>query len=124
MLGGKQIEDWLDMKAAEALIAWTPSRMVDNPTAGQVKIGPLFQRELHNDWSAPYAKSGGAANVFWREIEGWEAVAFVFIEFNTLVARDGIPPEVAHEAFLNIDEYAERISPEMSGARKRDNSDA
>jgi hypothetical protein len=52
-------------------------------------------------------------------MRGWQAVAMTFIEFNTIVARDGIDPKTAHEAFLAIDEYAERISPDMPGARER-----
>jgi hypothetical protein len=36
-----------------------------------------------------------------------------------LVARDGIAPEVAHKAFLAIDEYAERISPDIPGVREQ-----
>lgn len=105
------------MKAAEALIAWTPAHIEGHATAGQVKVGNLLSQENPKDWSRPYLMTGGAAEVRRRELEGWEAVAFVFIEFNTIVARDGVDPKVAHEAFLAIDEYAERISPDMPGAR-------
>lgn len=40
----------------------------------------------------------------------------MFITFNTIVVRDGIDPQVAHRAFLEIDEYRQRISPDMYGA--------
>jgi len=37
----------------------------------------------------------------------------VFIDFNTLVVRDGINPINAHNEFLKIDEYRNRVSPEI-----------
>ena len=40
----------------------------------------------------------------------------LFIEFNTIVVRDQIPVKAAHDAFLAIDEYRERISPDIPGA--------
>ena len=107
------------MKAAKALVAWTPVDYKNNPTAGQIKIGPLL-REGQPDWSEAYMFSGGASESHRKTMDGWEAVAFVFIEFNTIVARDGIPVEAAHEAFLNIDEYAEYIAPDLPGARKKE----
>jgi hypothetical protein len=41
----------------------------------------------------------------------------VFINFHTLTLRDGIPVEMAHRAFLAIDEYREHISPGGVAAR-------
>jgi hypothetical protein len=41
----------------------------------------------------------------------------MFVLFNTLVIRDGIDPNRAHEAFLAIDEYRQTISPEIPGQR-------
>lgn len=40
----------------------------------------------------------------------------VFVDFHTLVVREGIAPEVAHGEFLKIDEYRELISPDIQGA--------
>jgi hypothetical protein len=40
----------------------------------------------------------------------------LFIEFNTIVVRDNVSVEAAHKAFLAIDEYRERISPDIEGA--------
>jgi len=34
-----------------------------------------------------------------------------------MVVGDGVDPQVAHAAFLAIDEYAEHISPDIPGAR-------
>ncbi|MEH3117107.1 MAG: hypothetical protein PGN25_05720 [Methylorubrum populi] len=46
----------------------------------------------------------------------WQRLAMLFIDFNTLVVRDGIDPKEAHRAFLVIDEYRDRISPDVPGA--------
>jgi hypothetical protein len=40
----------------------------------------------------------------------------LFIDFHTLTVRDGIDPKAAHEAFLAIDEYRQRISHDILGA--------
>ena len=40
----------------------------------------------------------------------------LFIEFNTIVVRDKIPVEAAHREFLKIDEYRQRISPDIPGS--------
>ncbi len=40
----------------------------------------------------------------------------MFIDFHTLIVRDGIDPQAAHREFLKIDEYRRRISPDIDGA--------
>lgn len=104
------------MKAKDALIAWTPADFRDDPSAGQVKVGPA-PNEPAPEWLAMFAYTGGAAYALVRNLTGDAAKARLFIDFNTLVVRDGIDPQVAHEAFLLIDEYAESISPDIAGAR-------
>ena len=42
---------------------------------------------------------------------GWKRIAAVFIDFHNLVVHEGISPDVAHKAFLAIDEYARYVSP-------------
>lgn len=100
------------MKACEAVIAWTPSWMDDHPTRGMVKVGPKPIR----GWADPYRFTGGAIDFDRSQLRGMESIAMLFIDFHTLVVRDGIDPQTAHEAFLAVDEYRERISPEIAGA--------
>lgn len=99
------------MKAAEAMIAWTPDRepFLNDPTRGQVRIGALLQRD-EADWARPFAKSGGAAYTARRDLEGWEQIANVFIDFQAIVVEDGIDPKLAHAEFLKIDEYKETLA--------------
>lgn len=105
------------MKASEALIAWTPNfdHNADNPTRGQVKVGRLLQKH-EADWTAPYQMTGGAAYTARRTLDKWQSIAMVFVDFQTLVVGYGIDPQVAHEAFLAIDEYRQRIAPDLPGA--------
>jgi len=43
-------------------------------------------------------------------------LAMLFIEFNAMVVRDGINPQIAHKAFLAIDEYRDAIAPDIEGS--------
>jgi hypothetical protein len=106
------------MKAYEALVAWTPIRMTANPTCGKVGVGGLLRGGA--DWTKPFFFTGGAAYTARRTMRGMDAVAMLFVEFNTMVVRDGIDPKIAHEALLVIDEYAEHISLDTPGAREPD----
>ena len=103
------------MEAREALIAWTPAHLANDPTAGQIKIGLLLS-EGDRDWTAPYASTGGAAYKERRTLPDDTSALMAFVDFHTVVVRDGIDPQVAHQAFLAIDEYRERISPDITGA--------
>lgn len=40
----------------------------------------------------------------------------VFLLFNTMVVRDGVDAQVAHDAFLKIDEYRKTIPHDQRGA--------
>ena len=106
------------MKAKDALIAWTPvsASLHHASTRGKVKVGPLIGDD-DPDWTALYGYTGGAAWVDRRNMEEWQLIAAVFIDFQTLVISYGMDPKVVHEAFLEIDEYAERIAPDQFGSR-------
>jgi len=102
------------MPMAEALIAWTPSDWDRYPTAGQVRVGPL-QRERDADWAKGFSHTAGAAFVEVRSVTGEAAKLRAFLEFHTLVVRDGIPLADAHREFLKIEEYAAGVAPELEG---------
>jgi hypothetical protein len=100
------------MKYQEALIAWTPK-------SDQIRVGPLLG-EYDPDWTARpirYRLTGGAAYTGLCKCEDKTLRdMMLFIEFHTIVVRDEVPVEAVHKAFLAIDEYRERISPDISGA--------
>jgi hypothetical protein len=104
------------MKMHEALIAWTPTWSSNDKTKGQVKVGPLVA-EGEADWTDPFACTGGAAWIPSRALRGDESLINALLHFHSLVVRDGIDPQVAHQAFLAVDEYAEAIGEDIGGAR-------
>lgn len=107
------------MKASEATVAWTPANAMPGmkgwENAGKVGVGPRPPYSFVDGyWSWCYADQGAG-----KAPEGsgaYGALAMLFINFNTLVVRDGIDPQVAHEAFLAIDEYRKHIAPDIQGA--------
>ena len=108
------------MKARDALIAWTPIHYADYDgprrlTVGQVKVGPLISGDAR-DWTEPYAHTGGAAYTRVRELRGAESALRCFVDFHHIVLRDGIDPQVAHEAFLAIDEYRDCLAADIPGS--------
>jgi hypothetical protein len=105
------------MKAHEAVIFWTPpGTTAHKETAGEVAICPHLH-PLGIAWGQQFERVGGAAHVDRRGLRGAESTARLFVDFHQLVVRDGIDPELAHQMFLVIDEYAESIAPDISGAR-------
>jgi hypothetical protein len=100
------------MKAIESMVAWTPCDY-DGPSAGQVRVG-RWPDEM--GWSDPFLMTSGACYIDRHKLTAHERRALVFIDFNTLVVRDGIDVQAAHKAFLAIDEYRQFISPDIDGA--------
>lgn len=87
------------MKLIDTVIAWTPR------TNG-VAVG------LHPDrlgWSRSYQVVDGACAEDWHEASEEVRLVRMFVIFNTVVVRDGVPPLVAHKAFLGIEEYRQAV---------------
>lgn len=113
------------MKIRETMTAWTPNTewYDDYSTKGQVRIGPLIgegmadwtKGERHTD-DLPF--SGGAAWLEMRNAPVHEALVRMFVEFHSMVFRDGIDPLVAHQAFLGIDEYRWALAADVPGAEE------
>ena len=101
------------MKLASAMYAWTPPDCAELKTAGTVFVGS------HPDitgWSRAYMFSAGACDLSFAEAADAERVAMLFKAFHTIVVRDGIDPQLAHEALLQLAEYRWTISPDIEGA--------
>ena len=105
------------MKFRNAMYAWTPLSWPATGskagTIGMVKVGP------HPDttgWSEPYSHSAGSCYLALKNDPEIVQVAQLFIDFHTMIVRDGIDPRAAHREFLKIDEYRERISRDIPGA--------
>ena len=104
------------MKLAESVIAWTPAT-ANSSTAGMVRVGPIVEPG-QPDWTTSYACTGGGAYIGVRKLSEIETVAWTFIEFHLLVARDRIPVHNAHEAFLGIDAYVNNLPLDMRPTQK------
>ena len=105
------------MKASQAKIAWTPV-ISNKPTRGMVKIVDI--RDCKPDWDSGFQNKSGAEFSDTKQLNGDKQIAMLFIEFNTLVVRDGIDPIAAHKAFLTIDEYCKSIALDQDGATADD----
>ncbi|WP_137390847.1 hypothetical protein [Rhodoligotrophos defluvii] len=100
------------------LVAWQPRWAESDPEdgeapAGSIEVGPWPDE---NGWSEKFLMTGGCC---YREFHGHSKemqIALMFIAFHTCVVRDGIDPQDAHRAFLNIEEYRKRISFDIDGA--------
>ena len=103
------------MKQIEAIIAWTPLRWAElkPETAGEVIVLALPDT---GEEAKRYMMRAGASSSSLQTLSEDARIARLFIEFQTLVVRDGIDPHAAHCAFLAIDEYRYRIAPDTEGA--------
>ena len=104
------------MKYKDCLVAW-------NPGTDQVRVGPLRSSGVP-DWTrhpVRYRMKGGGAFGHVRECEDeFQLIMLMMLEFHTLAVRDKIPLDALHQAFLLIDEYRARISPDIPGADPAD----
>lgn len=94
------------MKASEAVIAWNglgdDYRHEGRPAS--IAVGPLLF-DGDGDWTRPYLYTGGAAEVYRRNLSEQDQKFAVLKDFYTLVQGYGLHPSVVHRAFLHIDEY-------------------
>ena len=107
------------MKQSDAIIAWTPARWAElrPDTAGQVAVLPAPDPA---GAAKRFMMRGGAGSSALQALTGEARIARLFIDFQTLVVRDGLDPQAVHRAFLAIDEYRFRIAPDTEGAEFED----
>ena len=108
------------MKIEDADIVWFPSGY-------EVRDAPLIRVERHgNGWARnsqaqleywmPACSLGVMGTVKTDTLE--KKLLAMFVLFNTIVVRDGVPVGLVHEAFCEIDEYRQAISPDSPGAEQ------
>lgn len=104
------------MKYTEAMIAW-------NPKSAWIAETGTIQRTIiavpwpdKNKLAREYLYTCGACYLDTRDLSQDALSLQVFIDFNTIVVRDGIPAQDAHEAFLCIDEYLQHIASDIKAA--------
>jgi hypothetical protein len=97
---GYGIDSWM--------VVWKPGKR------RRIKVAPLSDHGC----SDRYPSSSGCCYADRRKGPLANKVMKMFIDFHTLVVRDGIDPQAAHREFLKIDEYRKRISPDTPRADK------
>ena len=97
-------------KWLECMVAWTPG-------TSKIKVGPWPDK---SGWSDGYSFTGGACYLKAHSESKEYNLAALFIEFNTIVVRDCVPYQVAHRAFLHIEEYRRALAPDTLGAERDD----
>lgn len=93
------------MRAAEAMIAWTPARTIRgpfSPTAGAVIVVPWPDRAR---MAHGYAKTAGACSADFHALDEDDQLQWLLAHLDTMVIRDLVRLSVAHRAMLRIDEY-------------------
>jgi hypothetical protein len=94
------------MKAAHAIIAWTPAHAIGLETRGQVIVGKWVKLTAPN-WALKYANLAGATSRVRRSMTEAEALKALGRDFAELRA-DGISASVINEAFAVIDGWQPR----------------
>lgn len=107
------------MKQIETIIAWTPARWAElkPETAGQIVVLPVPDEA---GTSKHFMMRAGASSSALVALSEEARIARLFIDFQTIVVRDGLDPQEVHRAFLAIDEYRFRIAPDTEGAEFED----
>ena len=107
------------MKQIDAIIAWTPLRWAElkPETAGQVVVLPAPDTAGE---AKRYMMRAGASSSALAALSEEARIARLFIDFQTLVVRDGIDPQAAHRAFVTIDENRLRNAPPTQGGEFED----
>ncbi len=90
---------------------WMVAHTPREPDA--VEVGPWPDK---TGWSDPYPFTWGCCELARHKWPEDRKVMMMFIDFHTLIVRDGIDPQAAHREFLKIDEYRRHISPDTDGA--------
>ena len=97
------------MKFTEAMICW-------NPDTDKIAVVPWPDQKR---WSKQYQATTGACEARLHDMDEAQRGRMLFIHFNTIVVGDHVGVEAAHQAFLEIDEYRQLISPDIKGAEIR-----
>lgn len=95
------------MNIDQADVIWTPGT---NLCRVELRLSG-WRRTYGDRWM--HANSWGGVG---QHTGGDNELLAMFVLFNTIVVRDGVDPQAAHNAFLAIDEYRKTISPDQSGA--------
>jgi len=93
----------------EVTIYWKPG-------TSDIAVGPF--PEPHNDYK-PFHFTWGACNGEVHTDDYKERQLHVFIAFNHIVVRDGVPIDAAHREFCKVKEYVDGLADDVPGSHYR-----
>lgn len=99
------------MKMDEAVVVWTPG----TNQCRIERLGSEWQRTPGDYWMPVTHLTKRGYGRYEHKGKDTKYLA-MFIHFHTCVVRDKVDVKAAHQAFLEIDEYREKISPDIEGA--------
>lgn len=82
------------------MVAWDRHPM-------RVKVGPWPDE---TGWSEAYGRTDRACFAACRESTADQRLVAIFILFSAIIVREGLDPEIVHQAFLAIDEYRDALA--------------
>lgn len=85
-------------------------------------LPPVVVLRIGEEDNRDYLDSGGAAYQCWKEANTTQQCLLLFIEFQSLVYREGISPIYVHKAFLCIPEYCMLIAEDIDGHKDQTES--
>ena len=94
------------MKLKESLILWNPARKGPKNSGTEIKVTHLGNTE------AGYQYSGGGCYTRTQKLTPIEARAYIFRDAMTLIIRDHMNPQSVHNAFCEVKEYRDGLSPD------------
>jgi hypothetical protein len=100
------------MRLEDAVIAWTPLTWDWHPTTGTIRVGPVKD----SDWKREFGFTDGAVWANWKTMSEQDREERMLGIFHQIVDNGHIDPQVAREAFLEIDEYRGLIGRDVPGA--------
>lgn len=95
------------------MVAWTPMGKPQHGEAkpGSIEVGPWPDK---TGWSDRYPFTTGCCELPRLDWTEKQRAFQLLLDFHTIVVHDGIDPRKAHVEFMKIDDYRERISPELA----------
>ena len=105
------------MRYRDCIIAWQPvdgfRSLRSEAPEGSIEVGPHPDRV---GWSDRYSMTSGGC---WLQSKKWtsmRAALQVMLDFNGIVVKGKLDPQVVHREFLKIDEYRFHIARDTPGA--------
>ena len=97
------------MLLKDSLILWNPARSEPKHSGKEIMVVVNGSRLPE---SKKYRYSGGGCYAETQDLTPAESMAYVCRDAMTLIVRDNMNPQAVHDAFCEIKEYRDGLSPD------------